>query len=398
MYVYQLAKELLTHGHDCAVLSISNDKKVGEYNGIKIFYVSAIPNISQEQASPSNFNQLYSIIQTYNPDIYHQHTNTPSLGVNHIAKLFQLGIKTIFTAHITNFSCIRGDLLLFGDTICDGILERNRCLNCYLSKQGFSNSFKRDIIIRLSEYSMVRSLSPSLNIYDSKLSSIQKFKQFLNHLVVVSKWQSEVLIRNNFDINKMSICRQAVEEEIIVKHKNFSNTDIVKIGFVGRIVKIKGLDFLIRIFNKLNPKNAELHVAGIKSNNEIDYYNEVRELSKANHIFWNEDLNFDQVINFLDSIDVLVVPSFWLETGPYVIFEAFARKVPVLAFNKGGAVELISNNLNGWMVDTESEFENKLNEIVIDKKIIKSASLNIDTVRTTKNLYKEMVEIYNKLI
>lgn len=397
MYVYQLAKELLLNGHECMVLSLSNDLSHAEYEGIQISYIPFIEDISQEVENPSNYESLSRIVKDFQPDIFHLHTYTPSIGINHLKKLSKESVVTVFTAHITSFSCIRGDLMLNGNSVCDGVLNKERCLNCYMLKQGVKNSNFRRLIIQLSNSRLIKLLYSPINVYYNKLSSIEKFQRYVDHIVVVSKWQEDVLLKNNFNKNNLSICRQAVNRNIIINQKPISSSNVLKIGFVGRAVKIKGLHYLLDVLKKINPNNVEFHIAAIKSNEELNYYDEVRRLALTENVIWNEDLDFNQIIKFLDEIDLLIVPSSWLETGPYVIFEAFARKVPVLAFNKGGATELIENNINGWLVDTDEQFEIKLTELINNKEMVKGASVKINEARNTEDLYSEMIKVYKHL-
>ena len=54
MYVYQLAKELIEHGHECIVLSLSNEKLVDEYDGIQIKYIPFEINAYNDSKNPQN--------------------------------------------------------------------------------------------------------------------------------------------------------------------------------------------------------------------------------------------------------------------------------------------------------------------------------------------------------
>lgn len=397
MYVFQLATELLEHGHDCAVLSLSNTETTGEYNGIKIFYIPFITDTSQESDSPSNYNALLDCISNFKPDVFHLHTLTPSLGINHLEKLKSNSIFIVFTTHLTSFSCLRGDLLLYGKEICDGKLERNRCMNCFLHKQGFTLPLVSNFLTSLSNYPLLKSIYTPLKVYDNKFNAMEKFKKYLDHILVVCQMQKTILIKNGFDDAKTSVCRQAVNRNDIVDKKINTFSNSVKIGFVGRIVKIKGLDFLMNTLKETNSRNFSLHIAGIKSNNELEYYDKMKAIAKEENYFWNENLDSNAVLNFLDNIDLLVVPSFWIETGPYVIFEALARKVPVLTFNLGGAAELINNNKNGWLVDSAEEMKAKLVQIISNPQLLAEASDQIQDVRDTNDLYNEMMSIYQSL-
>ena len=52
-----------------------------------------------------------------------------------------------------------------------------------------------------------------------------------------------------------------------------------------------------------------------------------------------------------DQLDVLVVPSIWLENSPLVVHEAFMAGVPVVASRIGGLPDLIQHELNGLLFE-----------------------------------------------
>ena len=51
----------------------------------------------------------------------------------------------------------------------------------------------------------------------------------------------------------------------------------------------------------------------------------------------------------LHDVDVLVVPSMWIENAPFIIREAFAAGVPVIASNLGGMAEMVKDGVDGLL-------------------------------------------------
>jgi glycosyltransferase involved in cell wall biosynthesis len=152
------------------------------------------------------------------------------------------------------------------------------------------------------------------------------------------------------------------------------------------------LDCLIDI----DKDNYELYVAAIKTENHLNYYHINKKLALNLNAVWKENLNSEEVISFIDEIDLLIVPSVWLETGPYVIYEALARKVPVLAFKKGGSVELINNGVDSILIGSVQDFKIQLAEFINNSTKALELSIKINMQRTTQMLYKEMETLYLK--
>lgn len=394
MYVHQLAKKMIEHGHECIVLSLSNELQTAEYDNIKIRYIPFEVNAFNDVEHPRNIDALIQIINDYSPDVFHLHTYTSSMGLKHLLKVKELGVKVYFTSHLPDFTCLRGDLMQYGTEVCDGLVSHQKCMNCYLHSTGIVNEFSRNILLKASNIGFLRNKIPRLNKYKAKIDILNAFKKNIEAIIVVSEWQKEILKLNGFAEKSISVCRQAIDmEQISHDEKKYDNLKI-KIGFIGRIVKIKGLHILLDILNKFDPSKFELSIIAIKSVNEIEYYNSMRFNASKLGSNWLENLNNTEVFNFLDNIDLLVVPSIWLETGPYVAFEALARKVPILSFNYGGIKEIVNDD-NGFLVNNEDEMEYTFGRIFTDKYILNSKSNNINRVRSSEELYSETIKIYS---
>jgi glycosyltransferase involved in cell wall biosynthesis len=54
---------------------------------------------------------------------------------------------------------------------------------------------------------------------------------------------------------------------------------------------------------------------------------------------------------FLNSIDLLAVPSLWNDPCPLVVAEAILTGVPVIASRRGGIPELIREGVDGWLFE-----------------------------------------------
>ena len=51
--------------------------------------------------------------------------------------------------------------------------------------------------------------------------------------------------------------------------------------------------------------------------------------------------------------DLVAIPSQLLETGPLVVYEAFAAGVPVIGSRLGGIAELVTDGIDGLLVEAD---------------------------------------------
>ncbi|MCE7055090.1 glycosyltransferase family 4 protein [Algoriphagus sp. AGSA1] len=115
----------------------------------------------------------------------------------------------------------------------------------------------------------------------------------------------------------------------------------MRFGYLGTLSKVKGLEWLIEQFKKLD-FNSSLSIAG---KGEAGYENHLKELASGASISFEGYVNSTE---FLADIDVLVVPSLWEEPLGMVAIEALANHVPVIANKRGGLKETVQDGINGF--------------------------------------------------
>lgn len=152
---------------------------------------------------------------------------------------------------------------------------------------------------------------------------------------------------------------------------------ITQIAYVGRLAKLKGINFLIDAFNNVykKNKNIKLNIIG-DGEEEKSLKMQVNRLGINSCVqFWGREKD---VIPILDNMDIFVYPSICEEGFGISVIEAMSRGCIPITFKKGGLPEIIENNKNGILV----------NAIIIDnlsQAIEKIINLN----ELEKNFIKE---------
>jgi len=95
----------------------------------------------------------------------------------------------------------------------------------------------------------------------------------------------------------------------------------------------------------------------------------------------------------------LAVSSQWLETGPLVVLEAFAAKVPVIGSRLGGIAELVRDGVDGLLVEPSSteDWAKKLRRLMDDPSLLLRLRSNVRAPRTITTVANEMASIYQSL-
>ena len=127
-------------------------------------------------------------------------------------------------------------------------------------------------------------------------------------------------------------------------------TEKIRFGFIGSILKQKGIDLLISAFMKLYKENQqiELHIAGHK----VSDYIEMTQNCPA--IIWHGEVQGTEKEDFFNSIDILCVPSIDEPSGLTLIEGTMKGKV-IITTDTVGANYLVSEN--GFIVKSADENE-----------------------------------------
>ena len=119
---------------------------------------------------------------------------------------------------------------------------------------------------------------------------------------------------------------------------------ITSLCFIGRNCRQKGVDLLLKAFQKLKGKikNAQLTVM---SDLDGALAAEFKNAGAITVPFGRPE----DAISVLREGGILVMPSRW-EAFPYTPLEAFASGIPVIAFDVGGVREAVHDHENGILV------------------------------------------------
>jgi glycosyltransferase involved in cell wall biosynthesis len=148
------------------------------------------------------------------------------------------------------------------------------------------------------------------------------------------------------------------EEHISLLRKELAiEKDTFVIGYVGRLVRDKGIQDLICAFDLLkakhpNKKLSLLLIGGYEKRDAVPQWI-INRIQDDPHII-NTGFIFENIENYYALINVLVLPSYREGFGMSVI-EASSMKIPVLTTRETGCIDSIIENVTGKYVDHTPE-------------------------------------------
>lgn len=281
--------------------------------------------------------QVYSIIKQYlifnKPDLIHFHC-IQRLTASMLKAAEELAIPFVVTVHDAWWLCDHQFL------IDEKGVECHPCQNDPVTAARYTKDINNALLRR-------RYLAQRLNHAET--------------LLAVSESQAKLYCQNGFTqirVNRNGILPQPVlPRSPAPAHK-------IRLGYAGGICVHKGYYFLKDAILAADLRNSELTVIDLF----IDSGSARYETWGNTLVTFVPKLPAERMPEFFSRIDVLVAPSLWSESFGLITREAALAGVWVVASNKGGLAEDISQGINGNIFSTESVDELVLILTKIDRE------------------------------
>ena len=206
----------------------------------------------------------------------------------------------------------------------------------------------------------------------------------------------------NGNINGIDLNHFTKNEEVLSKATSLRSEKFTFI-YIGRIVKDKGVNELVRAFDKLSAQrnDVRLLLLGTFEDNLDPIDTKSRQIIDSNvHI---EYAGYQQDIRpYLASSDVLILPSY-REGFPNVVIQAGAMDLPCIVTDINGCNEIIINGENGIIIPKQDEnalYEAMLvyldNREVYDRHSSKSREL-VSSRYEQQKVWQALLDMYQSL-
>jgi glycosyltransferase involved in cell wall biosynthesis len=234
-----------------------------------------------------------------------------------------------------------------------------------------------------------------MRFFVKKLDYIQSISLFTTHTLKDCGFSDDRILQipNGVDVAQFSEASDL-----------YNGDDIVKIGFCGRVEKVKGLNVLIQAISLLSLENKdklEVIVAGNGSHIPAlkDLATSLGVADKFKFIGLVED-----VPAYLESIDLYVQPSY-AEGLSNSVLEAMSAALPVIASKISGNTDLVNNEITGYLFDSADaqQLSEKIKMLVLNKNLRLKMGANgrqkIIDGYSTNSVCTRLIELYeHKLV
>ncbi|OGQ89137.1 MAG: hypothetical protein A2289_13185 [Deltaproteobacteria bacterium RIFOXYA12_FULL_58_15] len=434
IYVHHLATTQ-QQTHDVAVLCATYDprRRHGSVTRRQCDRLPVIEIVNNWRAD--------TFVETYAPKIINESIRTELVGfaadIVHVHNLLNLsfalpalavasGARVVATLHDYTLLCPSGGQRVHVDEkrVCHEI-DPKRCVRCFLASPHYQKMvapplppdsrltrwtvdaarsarklFPKAFESLLNVYSNLRTQSRQVTARDvsARLLVARRVADDIEVFVSPSRALADEYVRHGFPEGKMKISDYGFVP-MAKRTRRVTLGAPLRLGFVGTLAWHKGVHVLIRAVEQLPPQSVEVLVFG--SPRTVPTYSaQLKKMGQGLPVDFRGSFAPNDVANVFAQIDILVVPSLWLENSPLVIHEAQLSHVPVVGSKIGGIGELVRDDVDGllFVPGSADSLAGQLRRLIEDRSLVERLARNAPVVKTMDCDAAEWDAIYEGLL
>ena len=391
IYAFELCRAL-SAGHHVNVLCAEYDPTRPQghvtwrvHEGIPVIEVVnnwACASFEDTYRSPLIRDRIAQVLQAVQPDIVHVH-NLLNLSFDLPALARGLGIPVVATLHDYTLVCPSGGQRIHRaeQHVCH-VIDTNRCARCFRESPLFSLlSFGRLAAATRSPRVLQHTVRAVTRWFPGFAGGLTRLVQRAPLLPITAQDIAARLeaARRVFDAIDLFVApspsiasefQRLGLEPAKIRVSDYGFVPLVRrgrpddrpqsgplrIGYVGTLVWHKGVHVLLDAIGGLPRGAVELKIFGDPTVFP-DYTANLRARAQGLPVRFMGSFGRERIGDVYAQIDVLVVPSLWLENSPLVIHEAFMAGIPVVGARIGGIADLVDDGRTGLLYDPASSAE-----------------------------------------
>lgn len=236
-------------------------------------------------------------------------------------------------------------------------------------------------------------------IYENSKKIITVSDGYRKDLGSFLKKKSKIItIKNGIDLNQLDKINKT---KSFYRKKNKLPLSKFIVVVPARLNYIKGLDYLVKAINKIKENDILFVICSPKgryNKEKFVYKNKLKSLLLKDSFkkLSFKYLNNGQVFEYYKSADIILLPSL-IEGISISLLEAMAFRKTVVATKVGGNPEIIKNNKNGYLINSQD-----INDIIKIINNLKKKDLSLIGCSARKSVERKftsdiMFDKYNDL-
>ena len=417
-YVLNVGKELQRRGHDVDVFSLDPAfgeatgtwrESLEEVDGLKVRRINFWMNIGRdwrrmEYRHPYMAEVFGKHIEERNSDLVHSF-HLRHLGADLIDRVVEQNRGLVVSLMDFWFLCPRVILMKSDGSACEGPPDSGRgCLPCHTPDllAELQESPVRNEIEQLHTTSQGES-KPGWDLR-SKVATILERPGYLSdqlakaHTIIApTEFLRGVFLKNGAPKQQTRHLSYGVDtgtlSEEVARLRRQPRP--LTFGFFGTYSPHKGPHVLVAAMGQVHGECRAL-LRGRKTD-FVDYAQTLLSTAASDtRITVDGPFSRDELAQALAEIDILVVPSTWHENAPFVVLEARAAGIPVLASRFGGLVEVVKDEIDGDLFDpgNPSDLAKRMQRLIDEPDRLASYRAAVQPPKTLRAAVDEFEDVY----
>jgi len=284
-----------------------------------------------------------TVLEDVRPDAVH-FFHLRQLGANLIGVARAHGARTIVNLMDFWYLCPRFTLLRADGALCDGPPDGGAgCVACHAPELAGATPTAGTVTLTSDPPARLRALL-------DRPAAMLRALGAADAVVSPSHFLAEVFARNGLPRDRVTIVPYGLAEGRIVPIPTARPRTPLRLGFCGVLSPWKAPHLAIEAV-RASSANVTLSIHGNADETMFaDYIARCRAAAGDDpRIVFAGPYGEADTGRVFAGLDALLVPSTWYENTPFVVLEAFAAGVPVVASDLGGLAEVVQHEQNGLL-------------------------------------------------
>ena len=281
------------------------------------------------------------VLQDVRPDAVH-FFHLRQLGSNLIAVAKDHGVRTVVNLMDFWYLCPRFTLLRRDGTLCDGPPDGGAgCVACEFPElAGVAPAPAPAQLAAAPEHRLRAVLDRPRRQLDNLMLA--------DTVIAPSRFLADVFAKNGLPRDRLQVVPYGLEPGRIVPMATSRPRTPLRLGFCGVLSPWKAPHLAVEAVRGA-AADVRLTIHGRTQEPMFqDYIDRMQATAQGDpRITFAGAYAAEDAARVFADMDVLLVPSTWYENTPFVVLEAFAAGVPVLASDLGGLREVVREGDNG---------------------------------------------------
>ncbi|HZB26342.1 MAG TPA: glycosyltransferase, partial [Vicinamibacterales bacterium] len=430
LYVADFAHALAgVPGLAVSVLTREADASRPEYSvqvrttagGVRVFGINntfqACTSFEESYTNPTLAATAREILDDVDPDVVHvQHLTCLSTDILRQTKApGRRECAVVMTLNDYWLMCHRGQLLRPDGARCDGPFEGgcDACIPAAMLAAPAAYRMGRlaraaplpgaGIAVRAAEKTL-RAIARPAAARDASSVRLQHLRaaaaavdMFLAPSATMEAWA----LRFGIARSRLERCDQGIDLTGFAAQPRVTS-DTLRLAFAGSLIPSKAPHLLLEAAAALPAGRVTVDLLGAATpfHGDARYDEQLAPLLGQPFVRKRGPVPRHRVPGAFGDVDVLVVPSIWIENAPFVIREAFAAGVPVIASNLGGMAEMVTHERDGLLftVGDAADLTRQIRRLLEEPGLLPRLRLGIRRAMSIEQDAAGMVGRYQRLV